>query len=130
MANISYVALRALAPSHSIGNAYSFLISPMEMSPRAKPVSDESVSLGGYSQTYVHRIDRLWSFKTKTLTEGTSEYENILEFLESTLGYENFQIDINDSASYENARMQSPYSRKREGSTNEWTFNFTVRILP
>lgn len=132
MAN--YTAKRAVTGAHTLGVEYSLEFFPRELSPSKKTDRSESVSLSGNTQNVVSRRDETWMLRTDQLLQGSTEYNLFYEFLESVDEFELFSMDIEGSVSApietKNVILTDNYRRTRIEQSNEFVFDFTVRVLP
>lgn len=131
MAKITYTARRSLAAGHEQGLEYTLEIDLQSFNPSSDPVTKKQRSLGGNTQTILHRIDKGASVTTDWVSNADKPLW--IEFLDSVAAGESFTFDPYGTvanpvreAQYE---LDGSPSFSRIGTTDLFAINFTVREL-
>ena len=134
MPTVTYNAKRSVANGHILGAIYTLEVGALKLEENYKTDSVKSVALGGNVQVVVNREDVFFAFATDRLEEGSPEYGAVFEFAKSVRQFERFTFDETGTAAVPGnplpAMLEAPYTRARVGVTNEFTFEFKIRILP
>lgn len=127
MAVFNYTAVRAIAPGHIVGGAYSVTRGMRTQDSTNTTVKSQSKSLSGKTQTVVDRRETSWSMSTLQIAEGTTEYFEFREFVESVDEFESFSVDV-DGGGFQPAIITQNYTRARVDQTNEFIFTLAFEI--
>lgn len=131
MSVITYTAKRAIATSHALGGLYTIELLPRKLTSTRKTERNESRSLSGVTQNTIYRRDMYWSVTTDEMDEGTEEYEQFLEFMESVDEFEPFifypEGSLTSLGSGYECVLTDNYSKTRIAWLNRHKFSFMLR---
>ena len=132
---IRYIAKRAVIASHTVGVQYDLQINTSKKDLKRQNIGlsgsvvRESVALSGLSEMTVARQDKIYSISTVEFLPGTTEYDAIIEALESISFGESYFIDIDRTGDFVSAKSAKPYQQQRLATLRHFKYSFEARLV-
>lgn len=130
---VTYTASREIMSGHSSGTQYDFIFSFISSDAKANPIKDSSIALDGSTVTTYWRTDNIWNITTKAYQRGTSDYNQMIEFLNSVIGGETFTLDEYGTVPSPDTPitciLEGGFDRSRLEFTTYFTFSFSIRQI-